>query len=218
MNIAIHYRHLDRDKVSQDWIQLISRKETSDSEKPKNITPDEEELEIDDDFNSPTNTGKNLTVKEALSQNDREVTMRAIFSADKRFIDTYAQAKFSADFSISHEEMLGWLFEEVLKIKLEDEEFYPANAVAGIPLELWVKLFQGITPAAMDAVKNMARKKKYNFDAFKTHLLGVKNIVKYCMDNNVEMIAFYDTGPSGFMRERAEKVCKRLVPEKESVS
>lgn len=215
MNISIHYRHLDREKVSQNWAELIARKEAADAEKMKPQNPEEVELEIDEDFNSPTKVGRNLTIKEALAQNDREVTLSAIFSSDKRFIDEASQAKFSQEFSLAHEEMLCWLFEEALGIKIEEEEFHPMNAVAGIPLEMWVRLFQGITPQAMGNVSNKAKKKKYNFDSFKAHLLGIKSVVKYCLDNNAEMITFYDTGPSGIMRERAEKVLKRLAPEKD---
>jgi hypothetical protein len=215
MNISLHFRDLNVEKVNQSWDSLIARKQEAEAQVTEVRVPaEEEELEIDDDFNSPTKSGRDYTVKQALSQNDKDVTLTAIFNADKRFIDEASQSKYSAEFSFANEEALIWLFDAALGLKLEEEEFFPANAVSGIPLEMWVRLFQGMTPAAMDEVKARCRKRKVDFEAFKQFLLGVKNVVKYCMDNRAEMISFYDTGPSGIMRDRATHIYKRLVPEK----
>ena len=79
---------------------------------------------------------------------------------------------------------------------------------------MWVRLFQSLTPQAMDAVKIKSQKAKYPFDQFRAYLLGIKDVVKFCMDNNSEMISYYDTGPTGTMRQRAAHMYKRLVPEK----
>jgi len=215
MNISLHFRDFNVEKVNQSWDSLIARKQEAEAQiVAEKVPAEEEELEIDDDFNSPTKSGRDYTVKQALSQNDKDVTLTAIFNADKRFIDEASVSKFSAEFNFANEEATIWLFDTALGLKLEDEEFFPANAISGIPLEMWVRLFQGMTPAAMDEVKLRCRKRKVDFEEFKQFLLGVKNVVKYCMDNHSEMISFYDTGPSGIMRDRAMHVYKRLVPEK----
>ena len=213
MSISIHFRELNNDKVSQDWEDLISRKEAAEAE-AVSVPANPDEVQMDDDFNSPTRTGSGMTVKGALAQNDKEVTLSAIFSADKKFIEAVSGKSFSAKLAMPDEQAVVWLFQAVLDINLEEEVFFPHNAVAGVPFEMWVRLFQSLTPQAMDAVKAKSQKAKYPFDQFRAYLLGVKDVVKFCMDNNSEMISYYDTGPTGTMRQRAIHMYKRLVPEK----
>jgi len=213
MSISIHFRELNNDKVSQDWEDLISRKEAAEAE-AVSVPANPDEVQMDDDFNSPTRTGRGMTIKEALAQNDKDVTLSAIFGVDKRFIEATSGKGFSVPLNIQDEHAVCWLFQAVLDINPEEEDYYPHNAVAGIPFDLWVRLFQSLTPQAMDAVKAKAQKAKYPFDQFRAYLLGVKDVVKFCMDNNSEMISYYDTGPTGTMRQRAIHMYKRLVPEK----
>ena len=216
MSISIHFQELNSEKVNQDWEDLISRKEAAEAAVP--IVPvNPEDVDMDDDFHSPTRTGSGMTVKEALAQNDKDVTLGAIFGADKRFIETASAKSFSAPLKMQDEQALAWLFAAALDISLEEEDFFPQNAVAGVPFEMWVRLFQSLTPQAMDAVKAKSQKAKYPFDQFRAYLLGVKDVVKFCMDNNSEMISYYDTGPTGTMRQRAMHMYKRLVPEKKEI-
>ncbi len=210
MSISIHFQELNSDRVAGEWEELITRKEAADAAKPP-VNPDE--VEMDDEFNSPTRMGKGMTIKEALSQNDKDVTLGAIFAADKRFIEAASRKGFNTPFKIQDELAICWLFQAVLDVNLEEEEFYPQSAIAGIPFEMWVRLFQSMTPQAMETVKAKAQKAKYPFDHFRAYLLGVKDVVKFCMENNAQMIAYYDTGPTGAMRQRALLMFKRLVPE-----
>lgn len=190
MSITINYREFNQDKVNQAWDELS-----------------------DHGFNSPISQSTVADIKDEFVQTDKERILSAIIKKDMEFISRSSGTAFSEPLNMQNEDIVVWLFGAALDVNLEDEEFFPDNAVAGIPLELWVRLFQNLPPHIMDTVKVKCKKAGYSFDQFRAYLLGVKNVVKFCLDHHSEMIAYYEGGPSGVMRTRAEHIYKHLVPE-----
>jgi len=194
MNISINYRAWDEDKVNQSWDDLITQ-----------------------GFNLPKNPDTDDDIKDEFVQTDIERLLAAIAHKDRELITLASGARFSDNFNMQNEEVLAWLFYKVLGVRIEDEDFFMNNAVTGLPLELWVSFFQKLTPQAMEALKVQCKKANYSFDQFRTYLLGVKNVVKFCLDNHSPMIAYYEGGTSGIMHARVQHIYKRLMPESQKV-
>ena len=194
MNISINYRALDEGKVNQSWDKLITQ-----------------------GFNLPKNAGADDDIKDEFVQTDTERLLAAIAHKDWELITQASRASFSDSFNLQNEEILAWLFYKVLGVRVEDEDFFLNNAITGIPLELWVSFFQKLTPPAMETLKVQCKKSNYSFDQFRTYLLGVKNVVKFCLDNHSPMIAYYEGGTSGIMQARAQHIYKRVMPESQKV-
>jgi len=188
----IHFCELNQDKVSEAW--------------------------ADPNLPAINSQGANteFDIQDWLQISDQERMLAEIIKRDLEFINRASSASFTDSFNLQNEEILTWLFKAVLGVNIEDEDFFVGNAVTGIPLELWIDLFQKMLPQTMDTLKAKCKKTNYSFDDFRKYLLGIKNVVKYCLDNNSQMIAYYDGGNSGIMRDRAQKVYKRLTPGKET--
>jgi hypothetical protein len=189
-NMQIHFRTLDQEKVAKAWDEVISR-----------------------GFNLPKANPEHADIKEEFEPTDKELALKAIFAKDAEIITRLSQASFSDVLNMPNEDITSWLFQTGLNIHLAEEEFFPANAISGIPLELWIRLFQQMPPQTMETIKAKCKKANYSFDKFRDYLLGIKNVVKFCLDNHVEMISYYEPGPTGLMKDRAEQIYKRLNPE-----
>lgn len=190
MNISINFCEFNQDKVNQLWDDLDLRAFSQPSSEPE------------------------FDIKDGLQKSDQERMLSEITRKDMEFIVQSARANFSENFNLQNEEILAWLFQAALGVKIEDEDFFLNNAVTGIPLALWVQLFQQMPPQAMENLKVKCKKANYSFEKFREYLLGIKSVVKYCLDNQAQMISFYDGGTSGIMRDRAMKIYKRLMPDK----
>lgn len=212
MNVSIHFHAYDPAQVTAQWNDLIYRKENTPIDPKPVVNPDE--VELGDEFDSLGASGLNMTVKEALAQPDKFAALGAIFAADMRFIQAASRKEFTDKLNVQNEQALAWLFQTTIGVTLEELEFWPDNAVAGIPLDMWVQMFKAITPKAMETLQGKAKKGNYSFDKFKAFLLGIKDVVKFCLDNHSEFIAYYDAAPTGHMRVRATQMYKRLAPEK----
>ena len=194
MNVTVNFRGVNLDQVGQAW----------DAQDLSAFTPKNAEAEFD--------------IKDGLQKSDKELVLAAITRQDIELLDRASGAKFSEPFNLQNEEMLIWLFQNAVKVSVEEEDFFLNNAVTGIPLELWVRLFQELQPQVMETMKARCKKTGYSFEQFRAYLLGIKSVVKYCLDNHADLIAFYDGGTSGIMRDRAMRIYKRAVPDKEPVT
>jgi hypothetical protein len=186
----INFREFNQEKVNQAWEEVLSR-----------------------GFVLPKANPEHADIKEEFEPTDMEVAMKAIFAKDTEIITRLSGANFTDTLSMVNEDVTGWLFQAGLNLNIHEEEFYPANAVSGIPLELWVKLFQQMPPNTMDTIRAKCKKTNHSFDKFREYLLGIKGVVKFCLDNHSEMIAYYEPGPTGQMKDRADQIYKRLNPE-----
>lgn len=190
MAISIFYRELNQEKVDQAWADLIQS-----------------------GFKTTPSTMVAGDLKDVFEQTDEERIVKELYRRDIELIDQLSGAKFTAPLDMQVEDAINWLFQSALGVNIEEEDFFRDNAVAGIPLELWTRLFQNLSGQAMETVKAKCKKSGNSFDKFREYLLGVKNVVKYCLDNHSDMIAFYEGAPCGTMRERAMRMYKHLVPE-----
>lgn len=188
MAVSIFYYELNQDKVNKAWDELIHG-----------------------GFELPVSTIAPGEIQDEFDQIDEERILKELFREDTAIIDKNSGAKFSVPLNMQDEDVVAWLLQAVLGINIEEEDFFRDNAVAGIPLELWTRLFQTMSPEVMETVKAKCKKAGYSFDKFREYLRGVKSIVKYCLDNHSDMIVFYEGAPSGIMRERAERMRKLLV-------
>lgn len=183
MTASIIYREFNQDQMDRAWEEVIAAKDTL-------------------DFNQE--------LKNALARIDKVPAMAVLFNLDKQFLEKFSRASFIASLKLDQEYLIERLFEKALGIKLEDQDFYPGEAVAGIPMEMWVDLFKRLQPPVVEYIKKEAQRKNFPYDMLKDYIMGVKNVVKFCLDNNSRMVSYYSTSPGAFLRGRQEAVLARL--------
>ncbi|MGE5392628.1 MAG: hypothetical protein ACM3NH_02695 [Candidatus Saccharibacteria bacterium] len=186
MSATLLFREFNREKIEPAWEDVLAAKGTP---------------EFDPELSS------------VYMREDRVPAMSALFAIDKKLLDQHSRSTFAMPLKLDFEALLEKLFEKALGIKLPEQDFFPNEAVAGIPLELWVDLFKGFTPQVVEQMKKECQRKNFPFDMFKDFLMGIKNVVKFCLDNNSAFVGYYSTAPGAFLRLREEKYLARLRDE-----
>lgn len=189
MSATIYYKDFNREAMDEEWERVVAAKDS------ETLDPD---------------------LKDALFRGDRLKGMQAMFRMDKEFLDKHSRCTFAAPFKLDVEAVIERLFEKAIGVKLEEQDFYPGEAVAGIPLEMWTGVFRNLSDRLVDQMKKECLRKKLPYDMLRDYLMGVRRVAKYCLDNNAQFISYYSSAPGAFLRQREEETLNRLMPKEKT--
>lgn len=141
------------------------------------------------------------------AQGLNEELKQAIMDMNRSIVSHFSEQNFTEYYSHhAWDEYVLIFFGATLMINLDKEEYFQLDGIPGIPFELWVKAFQSADQVAMTAVKGLAPEFDFTFEDFTDHILPVKNLVKFCRDNNTKMIVFLEQPYSHLEEKRATEI------------
>lgn len=151
-------------------------------------------------------------LKEALKGGDKQTILHEISSMDNYLIGKFSGKQYS-EYYDDYELFVNLFFAATLEMELFEQDYFKKYGLEGVPFSVWVAAFKKMDKEVVEDIKESFTSmgsSHYSFEDFRQYILPIKNVIKYCLDTNTEMVVSIEGDVSELELKRAEEIRQKF--------